>query len=81
MRKGIREETKYVYCPKKHTNFFIKTKPITVGADATVYVWFLSQIQVFKIQTNAVAFSPAVTVSVPKLIFRLLFGTVYIRRS
>ena len=28
-------------CPKINLNLRIKTEPITVGADETVYVWFL----------------------------------------
>ena len=31
-------------CPKTNMNFRIKTGPVTIGTDATVYFWFLGQI-------------------------------------
>ena len=33
-----------VHCPKNILNLGIETEPVTVGADATIYVWFLGQI-------------------------------------
>ena len=29
------------HCPKNNLTLRIKTSPVMVGADATVYVWFL----------------------------------------
>ena len=36
---------------KNNLNMHIKTEPVTVGADATVYVWFLCKIFVSNCQT------------------------------
>ena len=32
------------HCPKNNLTLRIKTEPVTVGANATVYIWFLCQI-------------------------------------
>ena len=47
-----------------------------IGAGASVYVWFLCQINVNKSQTCTVPSAPVVTGSVLKRIFRLFVGTV-----
>ena len=36
------------HCPKSNLNLCINTENVTVGADATVYVWFLCRIYVNK---------------------------------
>ena len=41
----------------------MKTEPLTVGAEATVYVWFLSQIFVNKTPTYSVASDSALNTS------------------
>ena len=49
------------HCPNNNLKLCIKTEPVTAGADATVYVWILGQIHVYKSQTCTVASTPAVT--------------------
>ena len=41
-------------CHKNNLNLCVQNEPVTVGADATVYVWFLGQICVSKSQTYTV---------------------------
>ena len=53
-----------VHCPKNILNLGIETEPVTVGADATIYVWFLGQIYGPKNRTYAFESAPAVTGSV-----------------
>ena len=51
---GLRDSTvsRHPHCPKNILNLLLKTEPVSVGADATVYVWFLGQIYVCKYQTT-----------------------------
>ena len=32
------------HCPENNLNFRLKSEPVAVGAEATVYVWILGQI-------------------------------------
>ena len=38
---GTKTKVVSPHCPKNNMNLGIKTEPVTVGADTTVYVWFL----------------------------------------
>ena len=61
-------EQNVTHCPKRI--LLIKTKPVTVGADATISVWLLGQIYskhytyVNKSRTYAITSAPAMTGSV-----------------
>ena len=46
--QNLRSFTCHPHCPKNNLKSCMKTEPLTVGAEATVYVWFLSQIFVKK---------------------------------
>ena len=53
------------HCPKNNLMHHIKTGPVTVAADPTEYVYFLSQyFYLNKNRTYTVAFTPAVADSV-----------------
>ena len=45
-------------CHKNNLNLCVQNEPVTVGADATVYVWFLGQICVSKSQTYCIPLHP-----------------------
>ena len=40
---GANDPKKIIHCPKNSLNLLNKAEPVTMGADATVYVWFLCQ--------------------------------------
>ena len=53
--------------PKNNLNLSLKTEPVTTGADAMGYLWYLGQIYytvctVNKNQANTVASAPAVSI-------------------
>ena len=52
-----------VHCPKNNLNLRIETKPLTAGADATVYVRFLCRIYLHKNRTYSGSSASAVAVS------------------
>ena len=60
--------------PKINLNLRLKTEPVTAGADATVIVWFLGQLQYNKSRTYTVASAPDVKDSVFKRIFKFILG-------
>ena len=45
-----------LHCPKNNLNLGIKTKPVTVGKDATVYVWFLHQIYSYELKNYTIIY-------------------------
>ena len=45
----------FLHCPKLKLILHIKTEPVLVGEDATVYIWFLGQINVNKSRIYNVA--------------------------
>ena len=72
-----------VHCPKNILNLGIETEPVTVGADATIYVWFMGQISGPKNRTYAFESAPAVTGSVFMRRIRLVLaqcGRCFARR-
>ena len=52
----------------------MKTEPVPVGADATIYVWFLGRIFIYKSRTCTVLSASAVTASVLMLDSDFLLG-------
>ena len=70
-----------LHCTNNNLNLCTKTKPVPDEADATVYVWFLSQIQyryklyiVHKSRADTVASLLSVTGLAFMQIFRFFWG-------
>ena len=59
------------HCPKNNLNICLQTEPVTVGAEATEYVWLLSIYIWPRNQTFAIASAPIVPGSE---IYRVFWG-------
>ena len=67
----------YVHCPNKNLNLSLKTKPVTVGADARVFVQFLGQTYLNKSRTYSVASATAVIDLVFNARVQIFLGAVF----
>ena len=83
-RENIHHCIQCPHCPKHYLNLSIQTYTVTVGADATLCVWFLLCYQkpdiyrcIVSSRTYTVASSSAVTGSVFLQRFKLYYGTVH----
>ena len=53
------KEAGSAHCPKNNLNIRIKTKPVTIGANSAVYIWFLCHKYMHKRQAHTVPVAPA----------------------